>query len=286
MGSPFLIDTHCHLDAAQFADEPVGDILARAAAAGVGRMVTIGTDLATSRAAVGLAQVHDVVFATVGVDPNEAAGYGPATRAELCALAANPKVLAIGEIGLDYHWMVSPPEQQAEVFRDQLALAGELGLPVVIHCREAHEDAEPILRAWAAERYAAGWSATRPVGVMHCYSGDLDEALRLHMAGLLISLAGPVTYKNAALTREVAIGLPLEALVMETDAPYLAPAPRRGERNEPAFVRHTAEFVASLRGMGLADLAAATTANAARIFAGGLAEATTATTAATAREAA
>lgn len=283
MDAPFLIDTHCHLDAAQFADEPVADILARAAAAGVGRMVTIGTDLNSSRAAVGLADAHAPVFATVGVDPAEAAGYGPTARAALKELAAQPKVLAIGEIGLDYHWMVSPPEQQAEVFRDQLALAGEMGLPVVIHCREAHEDAERILRAWAAERFAAGWPAARPVGVMHCYSGDLDEALRLHAIGLLISLAGPVTYKNAALTRAVAAGLPLEALILETDAPYLAPTPRRGERNEPAFVRHTAEFVAGLRGMGLSELAAATTANAARLFAGGLAEAATA---ATAREAA
>ena len=286
MRAPFLIDSHCHLDAAQFAEEPVASLLARAAAAGVERMVSIGTDLATSRAAVDLADAHAPVYATVGVDPNSAAGYDAAARAELRALAAHPKVLAIGEIGLDYHWMVSPSEHQAAVFIDQLALAATLGLPVVIHCRDAHEDAERILGAWAAERHRAGWPTERPVGVMHCYSGDLAEALRLHAAGWMISLAGPVTYKNAARNREVAAGLPLEALVLETDAPYLAPAPRRGERNEPAFVRHTAEFVAGLRGLDLAELAAATTANAVRLFAGGLADGLAATSMTTAAPAA
>ncbi len=286
MRAPFLIDTHCHLDAAQFADEPVADLLARAAAAGVGRMVTIGTNLITSRAAVALADAHAPVYASVGVDPNEAAGYDAAARAELRTLAAHPKVLAIGEIGLDYHWMMSPAAHQADVLADQLALAGELGLPVVIHCRDAHDDAERVLGAWAAERRRAGWPAERPVGVMHCYSGDLAEALRLHTAGWLVSLAGPVTYKNAVRGQEVAAGLPLEALVLETDAPYLAPVPRRGTRNEPAFVRHTAEFVAGLRGLDLAALAAATTANAVRLFAGGLTDGPVAAGTSTAAQAA
>lgn len=266
MPSPFLVDSHCHLDAEPFGGEGAAPVLARARAAGVERCVSIGTNLASSRAAVALATAHGPVFATVGVDPGEAAGYDAAARAALARLAEHPKVLAIGEIGLDYHWMVSPPERQQAVFLDQLDLAAALELPVVIHCRDAHADTERLLTAWAAARRQAGWPVERPVGIMHCYSGDLAEAERLHAAGFLISIAGPVTYKNAEKTREVAAGLPLSALLLETDAPYLAPVPERGQRNEPAFLAHTARAVAALRGLDPAALAEATTANAARLF--------------------
>lgn len=261
-----LVDTHCHLDAAQFASEPPEAILARAAEAGVGRLVSIGTELATSRAAVALAERLAPVYATVGVDPNDAAGFDPAALAALEALATSPKAVAIGEIGLDYHWDRVARDEQARVFRLQLDLARRQGLPVVIHSRDADADCAAILLDWAAAAQAAGAYAGRPVGVMHCYAGDLPLAERLVDAGFLISLAGVVTYKNAERARAVAAGLPASALVLETDAPYLSPQPFRGQRNEPAHLRATAERVAALRGMTLETLARATTANAARLF--------------------
>lgn len=258
-----LVDTHCHLDAPQLADEPTADVVARAAAAGVARMVTIGTDVASSRRAVDLAAAHAAVWAAVGIDPNSALEADDAALAEIEALARHPKVVAVGEIGLDHHWDKAPHDVQARVFQAQLELATRLGRPVVIHCRDAHPDATTQLAAWAAgaDRGRAG-----PRGVMHCFSGDLPGARRLVDLGFVISLAGPVTFKNAAAARAVAAGLPLDALVVETDAPYLAPHPHRGQRNEPALVRHTAACVAELRGLPLANLARATSANAARVF--------------------
>lgn len=257
-----LVDTHCHLDAAQFAGEPVAALVERAAAAGVTRLVTIGTDLNTSAAAVELAEAHDNVWATVGVDPNDCAEFDDAALATLAALAKHPKVVGIGEIGLDYYWNKVPHEVQQCAFEAQLALADRLGLPVVIHSRDALDDTESVLVRWASERVPND----RPPGVMHCYSGDLARAHRLVAAGFLVSLAGIVTYKNAQLTQEVAAGLPAGALVLETDAPYLAPHPHRGARNEPAYVRPIAEHVAGLRGETLEAVAAATSANAARLF--------------------
>jgi len=261
MTAPPLVDTHCHLDAPQFADAPTADLLARAAQAGVGRVVTIGTDLATSEAALDLARAHDGLWATVGIDPNDAAGVDEAALRRLEALAAAPEVVAIGEIGLDYHWLRSGREVQLAAFRAQLDLAAALGLPVVVHDRDAHADTTDVLLGWAAGRPAG-----RPRGVMHCFSGDLAMARALVAAGFLVSLAGVVTFPSAAATREVAAGLPAGALVLETDAPWLAPHPRRGERNEPANVRLVAERVALLRGEPLAAVAAQTSANAVRLF--------------------
>ncbi len=257
-----LVDTHCHLDADQFADEPTAALLARAAAEGVERVVTVGTHLAGSRAAVALAGAHEAVWAVVGVDPKNLAGFDEGALPALEDLAAQPKVVAIGEVGLDYHWDRSPRPVQREAFRAQLELARRIGLPVVIHCREADEDSAAILLGWAAE----GKAAARPLGVMHCYSGDLAMAERLVGAGFLISLSGIVTFANAARTHEVAVGLPEDALLLETDAPYLAPHPHRGQRNEPAMLRLIAERVAALRDTSLAHVAFATSANAARLF--------------------
>ncbi len=257
-----LVDTHCHLDAAQFAGEPAAALVARAAAAGVTRLVTVGTDLVTSAAAVRLAEAHANVWATVGVDPNDCAGFGAAAVDRLAALAASPRVVAVGEIGLDYHWNRAPREVQLAAFEAQLALADDLDLPVVIHSRDALDDTEAVLASWAAARPRNG----RPVGVLHCYSGDLARAERLVAAGFLVSLAGVVTYRNAGPTQAVAVGLPLDALVLETDAPYLAPHPHRGARNEPANVRPIAEHVAALRGTDLSVVATAPTDNAARLF--------------------
>jgi TatD DNase family protein len=259
---PRLVDTHCHLDAPQFEGDSPAALVARARSAGVTRLVTIGTDVKTSESAVALAKAHEGVWATVGVDPNDAAGWGDADLARLEALTAEPEVVAIGEIGLDYYWNRAPREVQARAFRAQLELAESVGLPVVIHNRDADVDTEAALLEWAAGRT----DGDRPLGVLHCYAGDLAMAERLVAAGFLVSLAGIVTFKNAARTHEVAARLPLEAIVLETDAPFLAPHPHRGARNEPAFVPLVAARVAELRELAVEAVAGATTANAERLF--------------------
>ena len=257
-----LVDTHCHLDAEQFAGESLAAVLERAATAGVRRAVTIGIDLAGSRRAVALAEAHPALWATVGVDPNDLDGYGPQTLADLRQTSRSERVVAIGEIGLDYHWLRSPPEVQLAAFREQLALARERSLPVVIHSRDAHDDTLSVLAEWSAADPAPG----RPRGVMHCFSGDLAMARAVTDMGFLVSLAGNVTYPGARELQRVAAQLDDSALVLETDAPYLAPEGRRGSRNEPANVRAIAEHVAGLRTSSLADVARFTTANAARLF--------------------
>ena len=261
-----LVDTHCHLDAEQFMGESTTAVLARAIEVGVRRVVTIGTDLDASRRAVDVAASHPEVWAAVGVDPNDAAGFDGASLGRLTELARCPKVVAIGEIGLDYYWNRAPAELQQRAFGAQLRLARELGLPVVIHCRDAFADTAAMLRRWAADCRRDGARDGRPVGIMHCYSGDLPLARDLAEVGFLISLAGPLTFKNARSAREVAAGLPEGALVLETDAPYLAPHPYRGQRNEPARVRDIAVCLAELRGTTLASIARVTSANAARVF--------------------
>lgn len=261
----WLVDTHCHLDATQFRSEPTEAILDRARQAGVARLVTIGTDVASSREAVRIAGSHQNVWAAVGIDPNDLEGFGDRALSRIDDLAASPGVVAIGEIGLDYYWDQSPRGQQLEAFRAQLELASSHGLPVVIHSRDATHDTVATLLDWASSATPAAY-AHRPYGVMHCFSADVTTAETLVAAGFLISLAGNVTYKNATELHQVAEAVPDDALVLETDAPYLSPHPYRGRRNEPARVRVTAEFVAGVRNTSLADLAAITSANAARLF--------------------
>lgn len=248
-----LVDTHAHLDHDRFAaDRNV--VLDRARDAGVGLIITVAGDLASARAAVNLAGEHASVFAAVGVHPHDAAGAGPGYLEELRRLAMHPRVVAIGEIGLDYHYDFSPRPVQREVMIAQLELAGELDLPVIVHSREAAQDSYALLRD-------GRW----PGAVMHCFGGDWDTARTFLDIGCYISLAGVVTFKGAQALREVAEKVPEDRLLLETDAPYLAPVPRRGRRNEPAYLRHTAEFIAGLRGLTLERLAGITTANA-RIF--------------------
>jgi TatD DNase family protein len=256
------VDTHCHLDAAAFAGEAVEAVLARARTAGVRRVVTIGTDLGSSQRAVALAASHRGVFAAVGVDPNDAATFDAETEERLEELATQPGVVAVGEIGLDYHWDRAPRAQQALCFERQLEIARRTDRPVVIHSRDAADDTASILEAWSSDRASGG----RPLGVMHCFSGDTNLAQRYVRAGFLISLAGNVTYANATNLHRVAAELPLDHLVLETDSPYLAPRSQRGRRNEPALVVESARFVAQLRDTELAEVARCTTANAARLF--------------------
>lgn len=254
--TPDLFDTHAHLHFPGF-DEDRDAVLARARAAGVRRMVTIGTDGETSRAALALADRHPDVWATAGVHPHDAAESDEAAQAEVERIAAERRVVAIGEIGLDFFRNLSPPETQERVLRRFLALARRLRKPVVLHCRDAHAE---ILALLGEERVA------EVGGIMHCFSGDVAIARRCLDLGLLISLAGPVTYPNARALPDVARFVPGDRLVVETDCPFLPPQGYRGKRNEPAYLTITAARVAELRGEPLDDLAARTTANACRLF--------------------
>ncbi|MFQ5595495.1 MAG: TatD family hydrolase [Anaerolineae bacterium] len=258
-----LIDTHAHLHAEQF-DEDRDAVIRRMREAGVTGVVTIGTDVPASRAAIDLADQHPDIWATVGVDPHEAASFSNSTLDELRGLAGSPQVVAIGEIGLDYYWDKAPRQVQARVFERQLELARALRLPVVIHNREAHADTLAMLREWAGDH---PWHGERPLGVLHCFSGDAEMALAAIEIGFMISLAGPVTFKNAKKPVAVAGAVPLEWLVVETDAPYLAPHPHRGQRNEPAYLPLTAQRIADIKGIPVETVAEATLANSKVLFA-------------------
>lgn len=249
-----LVDSHCHLDGKTFTGD-LDEVIARARAAGVETMVSIGTgdgppDL---EAGIRLAERYPFIYATVGVHPHDAAKAEEATYTELIALAAHPKVVAMGEMGLDYHYNFAPPEVQREVFIRQLAVARECALPIVIHTREAWDDTFAIL--------SAHWSADGPGGIMHCFSGGPREAEEALGLGFHLSFSGIVTYPKAVEVHEAARLCPLDRLLVETDAPYLAPTPHRGKRNEPAYVVRTAERLAELRGETPEAIAAATTEN-------------------------
>lgn len=255
-----LIDTHAHLDDARY-DADREAVIARAREAGVGAFITIGCDLATSRAAVELASRYPFVYAAVGVHPHEVKQIEDGWYDELRRLAGHEKVVAYGEIGLDYHYNHSPPRLQRERFREQLGLARELELPVVIHTREAQEDTVAILKE---ER------AGETGGVFHCFSGDAWLAQEALALGFYLSFSGVLTFRNAAPLQAVARTVPLDRLLVETDCPYLTPVPHRGRRNEPAFVKLVAEQLAGLRTpserLGPEDIARITSDNARRLF--------------------
>jgi TatD DNase family protein len=256
--SPELIDTHAHLDDERFAaDLPA--VVERAAATGVSRIVVVATTAATSRICVDMAAQYDSLFATVGIQPNHVAEAAPGDWDEVVRLATAPKVVALGETGLDRYWDHTPFPQQEDYFARHLELARKHQLPVVIHCREAEADVVRMLRA-EFDRHG-------PIrGVMHSFTGDITTARDCLAMGLFISFAGMVTYKNAQPLRDVAKEVPLDRLLVETDSPYLAPVPQRGKRNEPAFVAHTAASLAESRGLTLAVIAEHTTRNARALF--------------------
>jgi TatD DNase family protein len=252
-----LIDTHCHLDA-QYFPEGEDATLARAREAGVSGFVCVGVgSLEQTRSALAIAARRADVWATVGVHPHDAASCDPALEGELGRLAQAPRVVAIGEIGLDYHYDHSPREQQAEVFRRFIALARAERKPIVVHTRSAAEDTLRIL----SEEHA------RDVGgLIHCFSENRAFAERVLDLGFYLSFSGIVTFKKAVEIQDVAAWAPAERVLVETDSPYLAPVPLRGKRCEPAHVLHTARFVAGLRGVSLEELAAQTTENAGRLL--------------------
>jgi len=255
-----LVDTHAHLTMREFAAD-LSAVLERAAAAGVDTIVCVGVDLESSREAVELASRHPQVVAAVGVHPNESAELPAEWLAELRSMARMPGVVAVGEIGLDYYRQRAERERQLWLFRAQLDLAGELVLPVVVHNREADADLERVL---------VGWEACLPEdhrrGVLHCFSGGIPLMERCTAKGFYISFAGPITFRNAAKAAAVAEATPDERLLVETDAPCLAPHPHRGERNEPAHVKLVAERLAELRQVSPEEIARVTSANAARLF--------------------
>ena len=252
MTPPDLFDTHAHLHFPEFSSD-LDAVLERARAAGVRRILTIGTDVPTSRAAVAMAAREPDVWAAVGLHPHHAAEADDAVLAELERLAGSAKVVAIGEMGLDHFRNLAPRDAQERVFRSQLGLARRARKPVLIHCRDAHEDTLRLIGE--TDVRAAG-------GIMHCFSGDVGIARRCLDLGLLVSLAGPVTYPKPGALPEVARYVPGDRLVVETDCPFLPPQPYRGKRNEPAYLAITAARVAELRGEALADLAARMSENA------------------------
>jgi len=258
-----LIDSHCHLDLPHF-DDDRDEVMARAGADGVDTIVTIGIDIPSSRAAIALAERYPQVYATVGVHPNDCENFGPQTLVELSQMAEHPKVVAIGEIGLDYYWDTTPPDRQKEVFQQQLDLAAALGLPVVIHDREAHDDIRAQLRVWVQDGSLPGSPLSKRLfaGVLHSFSGDLDMAEEAYDWGFILGLAGPVTFKNSRQLHELVPFLRPDRMMIETDAPYLTPHPYRGKRNEPARVRLVAEKLAELWQMPLDQVAEMTTATA------------------------
>lgn len=248
-----IADTHAHLDFSPF-DPDRERVILRARVAGLVAIVNVGTDPESCRASVALAEQYDFMYAAVGIHPHDAKALTPGVLEELRALARHPRVVAIGEIGLDYYRDLSPRPLQRQAFADQLALAAELGLPVVIHSRDALDDILSVLRGWTGR------------GVLHSYSGGPERLEEVLALGLSVGISGPVTFPNAHRLRAVAARVPLDRLLIETDCPYLTPEPYRGRRNEPAYVWHVAGAVARVRGMSAEEVARITTENAAHLF--------------------
>jgi TatD DNase family protein len=252
-----LFDSHAHLNDAQF-DGDREEVIRRAREEfDVSRVVNIGYNRETIRTALALAERYDFIYAAIGWHPHEAKEMTDDDLAWIESLTDHPKVVALGEMGLDYYWDNSPRDVQQEVFRRQIRLARKVGLPIIIHDRDAHEDVLSILREEKADEVG---------GVMHCFSGDWAFAQACIDLNFYIGLGGPVTFKNAKLPKEIAQKVPIDRLLIETDCPYLAPHPHRGKRNETGYVRLVAQTIAELRGMTLETLAEHTTVNACRLF--------------------
>lgn len=282
-----LTDTHCHLDLEKF-DIDRAEVLERAWDAGINRILIPGLDLVSSKKIGLLARTHPSLFAAIGVHPNDSLTWDKNTKAELRQLyqaaklsdAGMPvlsKIVAIGEIGLDYYWNQAPRDHQRAVLREQLSLAAELQLPVLLHLRE-QADAQDgdcarglldILTEWQQVLRIENNPLASAAGVLHSYSGSLINAQKAIDLNFYIGITGPVTYKNAEAKREVVKSLPLERILIETDSPFLAPVPKRGLRNEPAFVRHITDKIAEIHNKDPEEIAALTSANASRLFSWG-----------------
>ena len=251
-----IFDTHTHLNVANFT-ETVAEELALAREMGVTKHNVVGFDRETIERALEIADQHPEVYLTLGWHPTEAGSYNDEVEAYLQKVLKQDKVIALGEIGLDYHWMEDPKEVQIEVFKRQIALSKDLDLPFVVHTRDALEDTYQVIKE-------AGLGPRG--GIMHSFSGSLEEAQKFVDLGMMISFSGVVTFKKATELQEAAQQLPLDKILVETDAPYLAPVPKRGKENKTAYTRYVVEKIAELRGISVEEVAQATTANAKRLF--------------------
>ncbi len=251
-----LIDTHVHLNADQY-DEDLEEVMTRAKEAGIEKMVVVGFDRKTIERTMDLLEKYDNVYGVIGWHPVDAIDCTDEDLEWIEKLSSHPKIVGIGETGLDYHWDKSPHDVQKEVFKKQIALAKRVQLPIIIHNRNATEDCIGILKSEGAHEIG---------GIMHAFSGDESDADTIIDMNFYVSLGGPVTFKNAQDPKDIAVHVPIDKLLVETDAPYLTPHPYRGKRNEPAYVKLVAEKIAELRGMTYEDLAAQTTKNAETLF--------------------
>ncbi|EMT45281.1 TatD family hydrolase [Anoxybacillus flavithermus] len=251
-----LFDTHAHLNATQF-NEDVEQVIERASAEGVSHIVVVGFDRPTIERAMELAEQYSFIYAAVGWHPVDAIHMTDDDLMMIEQLAAHPKVVALGEMGLDYYWDQSPKEVQKEVFRKQIRLAKKVKLPIIIHNRDATADIVHILREEQAAEVG---------GVMHCFTGSVEVAHQCIDMNFYISFGGPVTFKNAKKPKEVAKEIPLDRMLIETDCPYLTPHPFRGKRNEPSYVKYVAEAIAELKGVSFDEVAQKTSDNAKRLF--------------------
>lgn len=251
-----IFDSHTHLNAEQF-NEDIPETIERAKELGVTEMAVVGFDAPTIEKSLALSKEYPMIQSIIGWHPTEAGSYTPEVEKNLQELLTTPKVVALGEIGLDYHWMEDPKEVQAAVFRRQIAIAKEMNLPISIHTRDAMEDTYQILKDEKIQNIG---------GIMHSFSGDPEWMKKFLDLGMHISLSGVVTFKKALEVQAVAKEVPLDRLLVETDAPYLAPVPYRGKRNEPGYTRYVVEKIAELRNLPFEEVAGQTTANAHRLF--------------------
>ena len=247
-----IFDAHAHYDDRWF-DEDRSALLSSFPQNGVSYIVNAAVDIATAKTAIGYAEQYPFMYACVGIHPENLSGLASDYLEQLTELLKHPRVVALGEIGLDYHWDI-PREEQNRVFEEQLKLARELDIPVVIHDREAHGDVMALLRKY------------QPKGLMHCFSGSVEMLKEVLKLGMSISLGGTVTFKNARVPVEVAAAVPLDRLLLETDAPYLSPVPNRGKRNDSTNIAHTAQRIAEIRNMDAQELIDVTTENAKRLY--------------------
>lgn len=255
LGRPAMIDTHAHLNDPKF-EHDLDSVIKRASDAGVGAVVVCGYDLPSSVQAVEIAERYTLCLAAVGVHPHDSRHLSPADLARLRELSSNPRVIAIGETGLDFHYDFSPRADQIAAFEKHLELAQEAGLPVIIHSRESHAETVAVVRATGHPHR----------GVFHCFSGSPAQAEEVLEMGFFIGVDGPLTYRNSQTLREVAASCPLDRLLIETDCPYLSPVPHRGKRNEPAYLRFVCEAAANAKNIGFEEAALATSSNARRLF--------------------
>ena len=251
-----FFDTHAHLNAIQY-EEDIVEVIERAKSENVTHIVVVGFDKDTIKKAMELTDQYDMIYAAVGWHPVDAIDMTDDDLKWIKELASHPKVVAIGEMGLDYYWDKSPRDIQKEVFRKQIQLAREVQLPIIIHNREATEDVIKILQEENASEVG---------GVMHCFTGSLEVAKQCMDMNFYISFGGPVTFKNAKKPKEVAVEIPMDRLLIETDCPYLTPHPFRGKRNEPSYVKYVAEQIATLKELSVEEIARKTSDNAMRLF--------------------